>query len=96
MLSKHVQMDVILRDTAVAELYIQEKMERKAAHSVMRVVVKQLEQVADKPLERGWLGDDVRVHALTDPNEELVQLASGKLVITNKEKRSVCPVSITF
>ena len=59
-----VDYDSILRDQAVSDLYIADKMERQSSHCLLRGVVSQLEALFPNPLSRGKLALDVLVSRL--------------------------------
>ena len=89
--SKLVSMDLVLRDAAVARMWILDIMTRKATHGLLRCLVKQLEHAVPNPLVRGWLPAAVRVHAL-GPHEKLHVLSTGNMLILNTSTRAACPV----
>ena len=85
-------MELVLQDVALTREYIQDKMTRKATHCLMRAVVMQMEWLFSKPISRGFLGEDVRVHALTDRDQKRVRLSNGTLCLVNERTGEVVPI----
>lgn len=85
-------MDVILRDIGISELFVQDKLQRQATFALLRTIVTQIEEVAQRPISRGRLPPDVRIAKLADQDEAQVQLSDGTLCIVNRRTREVTPV----
>ena len=87
--SKHVSMDLVVRDVVVERLWLPDTMARKATRGLLRCRVRQLEHAVPSPLARGWLPPVVRVHAL-GPHEKLHVLSTGKMLILSISARAAC------
>ena len=73
-------MHVIMQDQSLSELWIHDKLERQASHSLFRALVTQMEKTFDRPCVRG-LPTDVRIQPLDSLDETRVQLQAGTSVI---------------
>ena len=86
-LAKHIPFEIVLRDQSVSELYIQDKIARQSSFNTGRTLISQLEEVLHKPLERGFLQDDVLVMPIENPDEERpMRLAGGyeNFIVNNR------------
>jgi len=80
-IEKVVPLDLILRDSTVAELYILDKMERQATHALLRGLCFAIERLIPDALQKSFVPESWRIHALVDKDEARVRLPSGRLVI---------------
>ena len=77
-------MELVLRDQSISELYVVNRMARKAAHGTGVGLFAQLEDLLGSGLPaRCRVPDDVLLRPLTI-GERFVRLASGVLVIVNR------------
>ena len=84
-------MDLVLRDAAVARMWVLDIMTRKATRCLLRCLVRQLEHAVPNPLLRGWLPSGVRVHPL-GPHETVKVLSTGTMIVLNTNTGVACLV----
>ena len=89
---KNIPIEIILRDAAVSELCILDKLERQATHGLLRAVAFQLERLIPQGLARCWTPATWNLWPLTNSAEKRYRLPSGSIVIANKDTKQCRPV----
>ena len=92
MIKKAFDLDAIRRDVAITKLFIEDKLERAATHSMGRAVASQMASVFEMPMSKAILPPEVRIGALQDVDERRVVLECGTAVVVNSRTESVEPV----
>ena len=84
---KTIPFEMILRDAAVSELYVLDKLDRQASHGLLRALAFQLERLIPGGLGKCFLPQSWHIQPLTNMAEKRYRLPSGVIVIGNKETK---------
>ena len=86
---KYLPFDIIARNGALSQLYVEDKLERKSSASLLRTLLTQMAEMIPNIVERSFLGADFHVQRLTFANERRVEVRPGLWVIVNDASRQV-------
>ena len=83
-LPRCIPLDCILKDQAVSELYVHDKLVRTASHSLLRAFWCQMGHLLSVPLETSKLPSTVRIMPLQDTDEILVDDAGQPEILNQR------------
>ena len=86
---KTIPFEMILRDAAVSELYVLDKLDRQASHGLLRALAFQLERLIPGGLGKCFLPQSWHIQPLTNMSEKRIRLPSGAIVIANRETKEI-------
>ena len=88
----HVPIDTIIRDRELSNLWVNDRLEREAAWSLMRAVVSAMEQAVDNPISRSRLPDTVHVRRIQDRAISRVVTEDGEVLLYDPRDDSLARV----